>query len=162
MADILFELALKSTMDYLCGQVAESIRKSGDPDLVDLLSDGLDNLVTIDANAKNKNPAILWQMGHLKPAPLAPLFEVGFSIGVKTTSDDANYVMSKVLSMLANQFKATFSFEIFDYSVLEEDLQGQQPLGVIFITDTSSSPMLFDNQSGLKLLDLQAKVMQFV
>lgn len=162
MADLLFELALKSTMDYLCGQVADMIRKSGDPDLTNLLADGLDNLVTIDANSKNKNPAILWQMGHLKPAPLAPLFEVSFSVGVKTTSDDANYVMSKVLSMLANHFKVSMDFQVYDYSVRAEDLQGQPPLGVLLITDTNSSPMLFDNQSGLKLLDLDCKVMQFV
>lgn len=162
MSEVMFELALKSTLDYLCGQVAESLRNSGDPDLTDLLSDGLDNLVTIDANTKNNQPAVLWQMGHLKPAPLAPLFEVALSIGVKTTNDDANYVMSKTLSMLANQFKVSTDFQIYDYSVKASDLQGQEPLGVLLITDTSSNPMLFDNQSGLKLLDLQAKVIQYL
>lgn len=162
MSDILFELALKSTMDYLCAQVADTIKKSGDPDLTDLLADGLDNLVTIDATSKNKHPAILWQLGHLRPAPLAPLFEAKISVGVKTTNDDANYVMSKLLSLLSNQFKVSTDFQIYDYSVRAEDLQGQQPLGVLLITETSSTPMLFDNQSGLKLLDLDAKVIQYI
>lgn len=158
----MFELALKSTLDYLCKQATQTLKSSGDPDLVELMSDGLDNLVSIDATAKNSLPAILWQMGHLKPAPLAPLFEVSLSIGVKTTNDDANYVMVKVLSLLANQFKASADFQIYDYSVKAADLQGQSPLGVMLITDTSSNPMLFENQSGLKLLDIQAKVIQYL
>jgi len=162
VSDLLFELALKSTLDYLCGEVADQIRSSGDPELSDIKADGLDNLVTIDATTKNKDPAILWQMGHLRPAPLAPLFETSFSVGVKTTEDDANYVMSKVVSLLANQFKVSTDFQIFDYSVKASDLQGQEPLGVLLLTDVSSSPMLFDNQSGLKLLDVKAKVIQYL
>lgn len=159
---MILELALKSTLDYYCNQVSVRIRQNGDPEVASLLSDGLDNLVTIDANTKNKAPAVLWHGGTLKPAPLDPLYEFDFSVGVKTTNDDANYVMAKLLSLLSSSFQVGTDIPILDYSVKADDLVGMSEVGAILITNSTSQPMLYDNQSGLKMLNLTAKVMRYL
>ncbi len=156
------EISLKSTLDFYCNKISQEIRASGDPEVASLLADGLDNLVTIDANTKNKAPAILWHGGSFKAAPLDPLYEFEFSVGVKTTNDDANYVMTKLLSQLAGYFAVGIDIIIYDYSVTVEDMVGVPEVGAILITSCSSQPMLYDNQSGLKMLNVTSKVMRFL
>lgn len=162
MSDLMFELMLKSTLDFYCNQLAEELRRSGDPDLRGLVADGLDNLVTIDANAKNENPAILWQLETLSPDPFDPLYFAKFSVGVKTTQDDANYLQSKVVSFLTNRFKVGIDMQLYDYSVTNENLQAMTPAGAMLICDCKSIPMMFDNQSGFKAVDVTAKVVRYV
>ena len=162
MSVVMFELSYKSTLDYYCSQIAKQLKDSGDPELTALLFDGLDNLVTIDANSKSLHPAVLWQSGFMTPSPKDPLYSAKFSVGVKTTNDDANYVQAKVLSKLAQHFKAEDRIEIFDYSVAPEDLDNTTPAGVMFISEVMSSPMVFDNQSGLKLLEVTAMLQRYV
>lgn len=162
MSDIMFELILKSSLDYYCNQLADELRRSGDPDLRGLVADGLDNLVTIDANAKNENPAVLWQMETLSPDPFDPLYFARFSVGVKTTQDDANYVQAKLVSFLSNRFRIGFDMQLYDYSVAKENLQGQSAYGALLVSDCKSTPMMFDNQSGFKAIDVSAKVVRYI
>ena len=162
MSEVMFELMLKSTLDFYCNQLAEELRRSGDPDLRSLVADGLDNLVTIDANAKNENPAVLWQLESLVPDPFDPLYFAKFSVGVKTTQDDANYLQSKVVSFLTNRFKVGIDMQLYDYSVARENLQGMEASGALLICNCNSVPMMFDNQSGFKAIDVTAKVVRYI
>lgn len=162
MSEVMFELALKSTLDYHCNKIAEELRNSGDPDLRAIVADGLDNLVTIDANTKTENPAVLWQMSSFMPNPVDPLYSLNFSVGIKTTQDDANYVQSKLVSVICNYFKPRTDFQIFDYSVTVDDLQGQQPVGNMLLNEMNSNAMVFDNQSGFKLVDVSARVVRYI
>ena len=156
---VMFELAYKSTLDHFCNQIAQELKNSGDPDLTTLLHDGLDNLVSIDANTKNMAPAILWQSGFIMPSPKDPMYSAKFSVGVKTTNDDANYIQSKVVSKLAQYFPTEGSIDICDYSG-DQDNFDPTVVGTIFIQGVVSNPMVFDNQVGLKLLEVTAMLLR--
>ena len=162
MSSIMFELALKSTLDYHCNQIAQALRDSGDPDLASLAAGGLDDLVEIDATVKSKDPAILWEIHSFAEMPRDPLYTAQFSVGAKTTLDNANYLQAKLVSLLADHFKMDASITIKDYSVDVDELQAQEEKGVLLINEVASTPARFDNQSGLKLITVGVRLQRFV
>jgi len=162
MSAIMFELALKSTLDYYCNRIADSMRTSGDPELASLAASGLDDLVEIDKTVKSRDPALLWELHSFAEEPRDPLYVAQFSVGAKTTLDDANYLQAKLISMLAEHFKMDATLSIKDYSVDVDELQAQQEKGLLYINEVSSTPARFDNQSGLKLITVGARLQRYV
>ena len=100
----------------------------------------------------------LYQYTLLSEAPRHPLYDVTFLVGAKTTDDAGNYAMTDLITDLGDLFKSGDSFELFDYSEVEE---GQDPggqIGVLVIGSVDTGPQMFEKQSGIRLLQIEGKV----
>lgn len=147
MSSSKFPLAVKSTIDYIAMQIASPINLT----VVDMDAAGL-----FAELLESDETAIVWAIGSLSEAPMDPLWYVDFDIGVKTSLDPAQYKSLDVLGALTNTFKVGMQFEIKDYSGDEVgDLYGS-----LFISSVITSPSQPDRLSGIRLINVQARVMR--
>lgn len=157
-----FELAVKSTIDRLCNDIVIAMLASGDPELSTLLAGCLDNLVEADEVKKSSNPAVMWEISKFEADPRDPLYTLHFSVGAKTMGDKDNYLATKLSSALFGKFFAGENFPVFDYSGASAPDTSGVNAGAIYVASASSSGMLLSDDAGLKLIDVEAKVIRSV
>lgn len=148
MSSIKFPLFVKSSIDHLAVQLADS----NDLPVVDLDSAGL-----VAELMESDQTAIVWAIGGLSEGPMDPLWFLDFDIGVKTSHDPAQYKSLDVTSLLTDVFRVGSSIPVRDYS---GDTASEQVYGEIFITNTVASPLQPDRLSGVRLLNVQARVIR--
>jgi hypothetical protein len=153
-----FELVVKSTLDYLGGQVAARLIASGDPKFAELQTGCLDNIVNIAEEKQSILPAILWEIDALDASPRDPLYTLKFSVGCKTVNDEDNYLSARIASELAEYFQVGRNFRIFDYSGTDLPDASTPSCGGMWLSAVTSNGMRFADSAGLKLLDIEAKV----
>lgn len=147
----LFELALKSTLDKACTDLAAEI------DLDQFVD--MDDLVNTQEVYANEYSALLWQFMSLDEAPMEPLFNLYFMVGVKTALDPANYQMMSFLSSVKRVFRKGGSLDIMDYS---GELEPTEVLGNIYFTDTGLDNQVVDKDRGIRMVTVEARVMKFM
>lgn len=157
-----FEVVMKSTLDRLCYNLTAALVATGDAELANLVSGQLDNLVGADEFKKSMNPALVWEINNFSQHPRDPLYSLKFSVGAKTVKDDDNYIASKIASALSNFFRQDANFFIFDYTGTVAPDTSLPNSGSIFITHVSSAGILFAENAGLKMLDVEAKVIRAI
>lgn len=153
-----FELVLKSTLDYLGGQVAQALIDSGDIAFAELQATCLDNIVESDEEKKSIRPTIVWEIDALDASPRDPLYTLKMTLGCKTVNDKDNYLASKIASQLADYFQVGRNFKIYDYSGDTAPDTSLPSAGGMYLSSVTSNSMRFSDTAGLKLLDVEAKV----
>lgn len=143
-----FPLYVKSTLDFVANGIATDL---GLP-LVDLDSAGL-----VAELLDSDQTAVVWAIGSLSEAPVDPLWYVDFDIGVKTSVDPAQYKSLDVISELTAGFRVGTVISIRDYT---GDVVGQETLGQLFITGVIASPSQPDRLSGIRMLNVQGRVLR--
>jgi hypothetical protein len=143
-----FPLAVKSTIDYVAMQIATPLNLA----VVDMDAAGL-----FAELLESDDTAIVWAIGSLAEAPMDPLWYVDFDIGVKTSLDPAQYKSLDVLSSLTDTFKVGKIVEVRDYS---GDVAGTAIEGRLFVSSVTASPSQPDRLSGIRLINVQCRVMR--
>lgn len=143
-----FPLCVKSSLDFFANQLASDL----DLPLVDLDSAGL-----VAELLESDQTAVVWAIGSLSEMPMDPLWYVDFDIGAKTSVDPAQYKSLDVVSTLASAFKVGTSIDIKDYS---GDVAGTSLLGQLFVTNVVASPSQPDRLSGIRLINVQGRIMR--
>ena len=63
-----------------------------------------------------------------------------------------------LITDLGDLFKSGDSFELFDYSEVEEGQDPGEQIGVLVIGSVDTGPQMFEKQSGIRLLQIEGKV----
>ena len=100
---------------------------------------------------------ILWELLTLDDSPRAPLYEVLFGIGAKTTNDPGRYTMASLLGDVRKIFSKGSSIIIRDYSPGGDSVTKR---GDIFVTDVTVSEQQFDKASGIRFVVVTGKVVE--
>ena len=151
------EMAFKSTLDKLVNDLAAELSAAA-PSANPVRAFGLDDATNERQWQAGTEHALAYQYTLLSEAPRHPLYDVTFLVGAKTTDDAGNYAMTDLITDLGDLFKSGDSFELFDYSEVEE---GQDPggqIGVLVIGSVDTGPQMFEKQSGIRLLQIEGKV----
>ncbi len=143
MDEDLFLLALKSTID----KVMLDLRTALLPTYPALLAVEVDDLAQTDAIQKSEAPTLIWSFGSLHPTPRPPMYQVEFMVGVKTTADAGNYLMTALLTKVRQQFQQGESLQLYDYTGA---VAGVAHAGSLFIGANEVSQQEFDRQSGMR------------
>lgn len=141
-----FSLVVKSTLDYLAKQVADS---KGLP-FIDLASPEFDTAVT-----GSDQPAICWEFADLREDPIDPLWTVSFEIGAMTFLDPAQYVSLDIVGAIADAFRQGTIFVVKDYSGVN---MPTQVLGRGFITSSMITPQQSDKITGIRFVSVTARI----
>lgn len=144
-----FLLYVKSTIDKFGSDLAVALNVSKKVDL--------DDIVNTKELLASDDTAIVWEVTMLNDAPIDPLYDLVFSMGVKVTGDPSNYNMMKLLSSVQNLFPQGGNLLIFDYS---GDVAGTVQQGDMTIADVRVDPQQFDRVSGIRLITVRAKVVR--
>lgn len=154
------EISFKSTLDWIINDLAVKLSAALPPnnpvrafDLDDAASER-----QIQAGAEH---ALVYQYTHLAEDPTHPLYEAQFLVGAKTTDDSGNYDMTTLLTDLRGIFPQGASFDLYDYSEVEEGEDPGPALGCLVIMSLGTGPQMFEKQSGIRLLAVSGKVMAY-
>ena len=144
-----FLLYVKSTIDKFGSDLATTLGVSKKVDL--------DDIVNTKELLSGDDTAIVWEITMLNDAPMDPLYDLMFSMGVKVTGDPSNYNMMTLLSSVQNLFPQGANLKIFDYS---QDVAGTDQKGDMTVSDVRVDPQQFDRVSGIRLISVHAKVVR--
>lgn len=147
-------LHFKSTLDKMVGDFAEEL--SQQPGAAVVASFDLDDHDSVRQMQASTEQALVYQILALDPEPRHPLYEAVFYVGAKTTSDPGNYDQTFLLTELSAKFDIGSYFDIADWS---GDTAPTETSGAVMITACQPSPQSFENSSGIRVLQLSAKVM---
>ena len=142
-----FILAVKSTIDREGKQLASDL---GIADFVDL-----DDPLLASKVLTGTSPALVWKFSGLLEDPIDPLYSLSFVIGVKTTSDPANYTMLDFVSRMKEVFRVGVFMEIKDWS---KAVELPTIHGSMYFTESGVEQQVSDKESGIRLLAVEAKV----
>lgn len=135
-----FSLALKSTIDYIAKQIADTKSLP----FLDLTASVIDpNIVESD------QPAICWSMSSLDEHPFDPLWVASFEIGAMTLLDPSQYISLDITGALTDVFRVGASFDIMDYSGDEAPTKLE---GRFFITSSGIAPTQQDQETNLRFI----------
>lgn len=159
MSDIL--MAFKSTLDNIVTSLAEELSaadiiSSANPVRSFDLDDNESNR-QVQAGAEH---ALVYQYITLAPDPRHPLYEANFLVGAKTTDDEGNYDLTTLLNAVTQHFREDTFFDLYDWS--EADTTTGPPteiLGCMMIINAVPAAQMFENQAGIRMLQITAKVM---
>lgn len=144
-----FLLYVKSTIDKFGSDLAAALSVTKKVDL--------DDIVNTTELLASEDTAIVWEVTTLNDAPVDPLYDLIFSMGVKVTGDPSNYNMMKLLSSVHNLFPQGSNHLIFDYS---GDVAGTDQKGDFTVVDVRVDPQQFDRVSGIRLVSIRAKAVR--
>lgn len=144
----MFPLALKSTLDKIIKDLADAHNY----DFIDL--DGAYLMADV---MESQASALAWNLTQLIEYPRAPLWQVEFEAGGKTSNDPSQYVSMEIASLVQTKFFVGASFPIMDYS---GSAAPTQKLGELFVTSVGVSPAQFDRVAGLRLIRILAAAME--
>jgi hypothetical protein len=102
-----FSLSLKSTIDYLAKQIADS----KDLPFFDLASSEFDTAIV-----ESDQPAICWDFESIDEMPRDPMWTCAFSIGAMALLDPSQYISLDIVGLVSDKFKVGESFDIRNYS----------------------------------------------
>ena len=145
-----FELAIKSTLDYMA-MTAHAAMVIANPTLG---YSELDDLIESDKVFGNKQPAIFWQLRGMAGDATNVRYEVEFLLGVKTVADRASYLLMNLLSALSDTVETGSTISIFDYSGTSAPYP---KVGIMYVTKKDMHPQQFDGQAGLRFFTVTAK-----
>ena len=144
-----FLLYVKSTIDRFGSDLATALAISNKADLDDIAN-------TKELLASDET-IVVWEVTTLTDSPMDPLYELLFSIGIKTTKDPSNYNMMSLLGQVQNMFPQGANLPIMDYS---GDLPPTVREGDMTISDVRVAPQQFDRASGIRLITVRAMVVR--
>lgn len=142
-----FYSQVKSTIDKAGVDIANAY--GGGVGFVDL-----DDQVAVDALLSGNNSAVVWEVIALTEDPVAPLYQLQFGIGAKTTADAGNYNLSDLLDAIHTTIKKDGTLDVIDYTPSGD---GTTKRGYIYFTDVSVDPQLFDKASGIRLISVSGR-----
>lgn len=147
-----FVLHVKSTIDKTMMDLVTSLQGT----YPTLQGVEVDDLNATDEVMKSTAPALLWQFLGLTPAPRDPLYRVEFLVGVKTVSDAANYVLTKIMMEVRKSFEVEATIDVADYSGVSAVLNK----GYLFVTDNAMVPQQYDQMSGIRYFAIVARAVR--
>ena len=149
MSDFLdFPRAVKSTISFVCQQVAEELGA----ERVDL-----DDLVNVDEVLTSQKSAVLHEMLTMDPVP-DPMWMASFSVGAKTSSDPSSYRLIEFFTRVCERFQPRTQIDIYDYSGIELPTQ---KLGYMVITENAGGAQQQTERSGIRLITVQMRGLRF-
>lgn len=154
------EMGFKSTLDKLVNDLAIEL-SSASPAAQPVKAFDLDDSANEREWQAGGEHALCYQYTSLRESPRHPLYEAVFLVGAKTTDDAGNYAMTDLLTDLGDLFKSGDSFELFDYSEIEEGQDPGESIGVLIVGDVDTGPQMFEKQSGVRMLQISGKVMAY-
>lgn len=147
-------MAFKSTLDRvvgdLAGQLSAAAPAANPVKFFDL--DDHDGMRQVQAGAEH---ALVYQYVTLAPEPRHPLYGCSFLVGAKTSNDEGNYDMTSLMVDVNERFDIGSHHDLMDWS---GDKAPTDILGSMMITDCAPSAQMFENQSGIRLFQITAKV----
>lgn len=150
MSVITFPRALKSTIDVLGKQAAESV-VAGMP-----VAD-IDNTVDVDQLLADNKDVMLWQLLTSDPDPKDPMYTVQFAIGVSIRDDPSGYRMMEILGKVADAVKEGSTIDIYDYGT---EVAPTVKDGFMFISEVATDPQLDGKVSGVRYVTIRAKAVR--
>lgn len=147
-----FETAVKSTLDKKIKDLAQA----NGYDFVDL-----DGSFLFGDLMESQSSALAWSLITLVGAPRRPLWALVFEAGGKTSYDPAQYVSMDIVSLVTHAFEPGSSFDVMDYSGASGSPAPTVKMGEIIITDCGVRPAQFDRVAGLRLVLVEASILEF-
>lgn len=151
MSHALFLVAVKSTIDKLCNDLA--LAQDTPTRFVDL-----DDATAVEDVMTSSDPAVIWDMGSFEESPSDPLYYSTFSIGARTTEDPSNYNILRLTGDIGDVFKVGVSLDIKDYS----GSLASESMGRLHILSVSVNPQGFDRISGVRLASVVARAQRWL
>ena len=145
-----FYLVVKSTID----KIAHDIATQHGIGAVEL-----DDVTNVQQALASEDDLIMFQFVDMQPRPNDPLYELQFEIGVKTTSDSANYDLATLLSSVQDEVTIGDTFFVQDFSTTTPPTND---LGYIYITGVQTDPQAFDGAAGVRMQSVYAKAVRFL
>lgn len=144
-----FPLYVKSTLDHLAQALASEHS---------LMYFDLDGMAFVSDVMQTDEPALAWSMGAFVPDPVDPLYTLEFDIGGKTSKDPAQFVSIDIVSLVRTVFREHTSLTVMNYT---KGIPPVTAMGSLFITNAGVMPAQYDRTSGLRLVNVFAKVQRF-
>jgi hypothetical protein len=145
-----FKLAVKSTLDKIMKDVADSLSISFfDLDGVALVSDVFESEAS----------ALAWSLLTFHDAPVPPMYFIEFESGGKTSNDISQYISMSIVDAISDKFCSGKSYDIMDYS---GQSQPTKVLGNMYISGCGVAPAQTDRGSGLRLVRIQAHLTEWL
>lgn len=140
-------IAAKATIDRAGSDLAVSL---GIADFVDM-----DDTVNVARVLTGSEPTLLWRFLTMDEAPSDPMYHLMFLIGIKTTSDPANYMLLEFISGVKATFSVGSSLDIYNWSAAVHDVK----LGNMLFTNSGVDAQVMDRESGVRMLTVEAMVL---
>lgn len=143
-----FSLALKSTIDYLAKNLADT---KGFP-FFDLASAEFDT-----ALVESGKPAICWDFESIDEMPRDPMWTCSFSIGAMALIDPSQYISLDIVGAISDAFKIGESYDIRDYS-------GDLASGVVgrfMIVSCGLAPAQQDQATNVRFVMVSARAVRY-
>lgn len=148
MAD--FYLYVKSTIDKVAIDLAGTLG---------IAAVELDDVTNVENALASPDDLILFQFVEMQPDPADPLYSLQFEVGVKTTSDSANYDLATLLSSVQDEVAMGDTFYVQDFSQVAAPTQDE---GYFYITGVQTDPQAFDGASGIRMQRVFAKAVRYL
>lgn len=142
-----FAKQVKSTIDYVGATVGLNYI-GGAVDVVDMTGD-----VNVEELLKSTAPAILWELNTLDEAPRAPMWDISFLIGAKTSKDNAGTERMSLLEAVRDVIQVGKDLNVHDYTGA---VAGPR-VGLLHITSVGIDPSQGDRFSGMRLIAVRGK-----
>ena len=143
-----FYLSVKSTIDRLAYNIASSLG---------VAQVELDDTVNVDELLGSPDNLIIYQQLGMDEDPIDPIWSLNFDIGVKTTSDAANYDMATLVGGVHNLLSKGSFFNVMDYSGQEAPTEVE---GYVYVSDMTLDPQAFDGASGIRMWTIQGRAVR--
>ena len=149
MSQDTFLVSVKSTVDKLCKQLADSLN--------------ITFLDTDDTTQTNKvfstnQSALLFEFGTLQPDPIDPIYVGHFNVGARTVTDPGNYEILKLVGLVSNIFPKGERILIRDsYLVTETGI-----IGVMVPGDVEVISQQYDVLSGIRMASVTFRAQRLV
>lgn len=144
-----FLLHVKSTIDYYGSSLATSLGVTKKVDL--------DDIVKTKELLSSDETAVVWEVSMMRDAPIDPLYDLVFSMGIKINNDPSNYNMMTLLSEVKALFPVGDTFVIRDYSTATPPTLQE---GTFTVSNVKVDPQQFDRVSGIRLVSIMAKAVR--
>lgn len=142
-----FYLPIKSTLDKLAIDIATQLGVGWAE---------IDDTTNVEEALASPDDLLLYQLVDVRGND--PLFDVQFTIGVKTVTDSANYDLAGLLDALWEAIGVDDTFYIRDYSGVAAPTAD---LGYFYISEVQTDPQAFDGASGIRLQTVIAKAVKY-
>lgn len=148
-------MAFKSSLDRIVGDLAIQLSAAA-PAASPVKSFDLDDADGLRQVQAGTEHALVYQFITLAPDPRHPLYTCEFLVGAKTSNDSGNYAMTDLLTDVSELFTPGAFFQLMDWSGADEPTE---IIGSMMISDAVPSAQMFENQAGIRLLQVSGKVM---
>ena len=144
-----FYLHVKSSLDKIANDVAG---------MLGIAAVEIDDVTNVEEALASPADLVMFQLVDMQPDPDDPLYNLQFEIGVKTTTDSANYDLATLLSSVQDVVALGETFYVRDYSGL---VAPTTDTGYLYITGVQTDPQAFDGASGIRMQSVYAKVVRY-